>query len=362
MTPTIKFKWENLNPTPDPDHGVPCERSSHGLSLLKGGKALILYGGENVARTPLDPLQSTWAAEEKDGVWSWRCISHASASESSAQCPPARVAHAQCAYDDNTVYAFGGRAGIQMEEAAMNDLWKLDCSGEPGTETWSVVKPDLKNGDPPPEPRSFHKMLCLGTNLYVFGGCGAGRLADLYRFDVLKSTWHILPASSLRGRGGANFMPFDSDKILGVVAGFCGEESNDGQLFDIAAEKWNGMDLSEQLSGLRPRSVCISASYPSLGVSVIFGGEVDPSAKGHEGAGGFENDIVLLDEKTAKYLSTTAALAEGEVWPETRGWSDGASVDDVAGIAGKLYIYGGLSGDDAKPIRLSDLWCLNIQK
>jgi hypothetical protein len=108
--------------------------------------------------------------------------------------------------------------------------------------------------------------------------------------------------------------------------------------------------------------VCISASYPSLGVSVIFGGEVDPSAKGHEGAGGFENDIVLLDEKTAKYLSTTAALAEGEVWPETRGWSDGASVDDVAGIAGKLYIYGGLSGDDAKPIRLSDLWCLNIQK
>jgi len=365
MTLSIKFTWEHLSPTADPVHGLPCERSSHGLSLFKGGKTIILHGGERVARTPLEPSQCTWAAEEKKGVWSWRCIHNPPVAESLALCPPARVAHSQCVYDDNTVYIFGGRAGIQMGEAAMNDLWKLDCSGEAGTETWSLVNPDLEKGDPPPEPRSFHKMLCLGTNLYVFGGCGAGRLADLYRFDVLESTWHHMPVSSLRGRGGANFIPFDSDRILGVVAGFCGEESNDSQLFDTAAGKWNDMhpvSEEEQLSGFRPRSVCISASYPSLGVSVIFGGEVDPSAKGHEGAGGFENDIILLDEKTAKYLSTTtAASAEGKAWPETRGWSDGASITDTAGN-GKLYFYGGLSGDDAEPKRLGDLWCLNIQK
>eukprot|EP00121_Abeoforma_whisleri_P002114 Awhi_evm1s1892 len=155
---TVKFSWiwAKLNPAPDADHGVPCQRSSHGISLLNGGRTLLLHGGEKVARTPLDSSQATWAADEKDGFWSWRNISPPS------PCPPPRVAHSQCVYNDNIIYIFGGRAGITMEEAAMNDLWKLDCSGEAGTEKWTLVIPD---GDVP-EPRSFHRMLSIGTNLY----------------------------------------------------------------------------------------------------------------------------------------------------------------------------------------------------
>eukprot|EP00980_Cylindrotheca_fusiformis_P029042 scaffold22701_cov123-Cylindrotheca_fusiformis.AAC.21 len=346
------LSWEKIVPKDDPEHGSPCERSSHGLSVLKGGKLLILYGGEQVARTPLEPAQTTWAAEEVDGAWSWRLIS--------SPCPPARVAHAQCVYDDSVIYVFGGRAGITMGEKAMNDLWKLDCSGEPGTETWSLVTPDLENGDQPPEARSFHKALCLGTTVYVFGGCGAnGRMADLHSFDISTSKWRALPASSLlRGRGGPNFMTFDSGKLLGVVAGFCGEESNDGHMFDIASGSWQEEDMTKKLTGLRPRSVCVSASFPSLGVSVIFGGEVDPSEKGHEGAGGFANDVVLLDEKTGSYI--ICKPADDKPWPEERGWSDGDHVHDANG-GGKLYVYGGLSGDDSNPRRLNDLWRLDIQ-
>ena len=86
-------------------------------------------------------------------------------------------------------------------------------------------------------------------------------------------------------------LTFDSSKYLGVVAGFCGEESNDGHLFDIEKGSWQEKDINNELDGLRPRSVCISESFPSIGVSLIFGGEVDPSEKGHEGAGGFENDL-----------------------------------------------------------------------
>jgi hypothetical protein len=352
---TVKLTWTKLDPKPDPQHGKPCERSSHGFSLVQKGSRMILHGGEQVARTPLEPSQATWAADPKGDTWTWRLID-------STNGPHARIAHAQAVYNDAVVYAFGGRAGITMQEQAMNDLWKLDCSGAPGTESWSVVSPDLEKGDSPPEERSFHKMLCVGTNLYVFGGCSAnhGRLADIHKFDILTNTWHNMGASSiLRGRGGATLLTLSSGKLLGVVAGFCGEESNDGHSFNLESGKWEGKDLTAELEGLRPRSVCVSGSFPSTGMSVIFGGEVDPSAKGHEGAGGFENDVVLLDESTGKYQGSTSA--SGEQWPEIRGWSDADGLDDGNGD-GQLFIFGGLSGDDANPKRLDDLWRLDIKK
>jgi len=356
----VKLVWSKIVPKTDPRYGMPCERSSHGLSMVHKGKCMILYGGEQIARTPLEPSQATWAADaNNDGAWTWRrIVSHHITNNGP---PPARIAHAQAVYDDSVVYVFGGRAGITMGERAMNDLWKLDCSRGPGTETWSMVIPDLVKGDAPPEERSFHKMLCVGSNLYVFGGCSAsGRLADIHMFDIIANTWTNIGASALlKGRGGPNFMTFSSEAMLGVIAGFSGEESNDGHLFNLSSTAWEGVGMANQLEGLRPRSVCVSASFPSTGVSVIFGGEVDPSQKGHEGAGGFENDVVLLDESTAQYLTSIPA-SSGE-WPETRGWSAGASVDDGNGI-GKLFVFGGLSGDDTNPKRLNDLWCLDITK
>lgn len=50
-------------------------------------------------------------------------------------------------------------------------------------------------------------MVSIGTNLYVFGGCGEqGRLNDLYKFDTLTLSWTDLPNSNLiSGRGGPSF-------------------------------------------------------------------------------------------------------------------------------------------------------------
>lgn len=341
--------WNKLEPSADPQHHQPLPRSSHGLSTVQKASRLILYGGENIARTPMEAEQQTWAVDlSSDGSSNWRWID-------SSKGPPARVAHAQAAYDDKIVYVFGGRAGITMQEKAMNDLWKLDCSGPAGTETWEQVQ----GGGTLPEERSFHKMLCIGSSLYVFGGCSAnhGRLADIYKFDISTNTWENLGTSSfLKGRGGANFLPLNSGSKLGVIAGFCGEESNDGHMLDVASGKWEETALTPLLQGLRPRSVCVSGSFPSTGLSVIFGGEVDPSAKGHEGAGGFENDVTVLDEKSGKYLGTTPSQAN---WPETRGWSDSVSVDGNG--VGHFYVFGGLTGDDDAPKRLDDLWRLDVE-
>jgi Galactose oxidase, central domain len=361
MTP--KFGWKKLVPLPDPKHGTPCSRSSLGISFLPPTitcpiPRLIVHGGENVARTPLDSSQATWSLDfpsSSDEGSQWRLISN-----DLQQLPPPRVAHAQAYHSpSSTLYIFGGRAGIAMKEQAMNDLWKLDCSGPAGSETWSQVKTE---GDPP-EPRSFHKMMCLDDSLYMFGGCGelSGRLADMYRLDLSSQTWHLLGASHhLRGRGGANMLSLDSGRFIGVVAGFAGEETNDGHMFDVNAGKWCQEPLTPYLEGLRPRSVCLSGSFPSVGVSIIFGGEVDPSAKGHEGAGSFDNSLALIDEKTGKYIETVAAN-DADKWPESRGWSDGCSIDDGMG-GGRIYFFGGLSGNDANPLRLDDLWLLEVSQ
>lgn len=350
----VKLSFTLLTPTPDPVHGSPCARSSHGLSIVQNGTRLILHGGENIARTPLEDTQATWAADidSATGKWQWRRIL-------AQTTPPARLAHAQADWND-CVYIFGGRAGITMDEKAMNDLWKLDTSGDKGSEKWSLVEPEKSISESPPEPRSFHRMVCVNDSLYVFGGCGAnGRLADLHRFDLVKKTWHNLGASSLRGRGGANLLTLASNRMLAVVAGFAGEETADGQTFDIGASKWNDDMLTAPLQGMRPRSVCVSGSFPSVGCAVICGGEVDPSDRGHEGAGGFENDVVVLKEDSGRYVETIKA-SPSDPWPEKRGWSDGATVDD--GKTAHFYIFGGLTGDDANPRRLDDLWRMDIQE
>mmetsp|Transcript_10955 Transcript_10955/g.23710 ORF Transcript_10955/g.23710 Transcript_10955/m.23710 type:complete len:119 (-) Transcript_10955:59-415(-) len=115
------------------------------------------------------------------------------------------------------------------------------------------------------------------------------------------------------------------------------------------------------LKDMRPRSVCVSASFLAKGVAVIFGGEVDPSDRGHEGAGGFENDVVFLDIKSgAVKENIRPSIMEAE-WPEERGWSDGDAGE--IGMSGPcLFMFGGLSGDDKNPRRLADLWQCKIEE
>ena len=388
----VRLAWSRLRPAPDREHGFPCPRSSHGLSALRfpggseGGASsaspprLYLHGGEAVARTPLRDGAgeggelSTWACEPAvgsggggggGGGWRWRAVAPPSR-------PPPRVAHAQAAIG-GVLYVHGGRAGIGMGERAMGDLWALDCT-VPGNETWEEVLPrEGGGGDPPPTARSFHRMVALGTDLYVFGGCGAGgRMADLHRYDTVGRTWSRLGASHLlRGRGGANLIRLDGDGgaakggRLAVVAGFAGEETSDGHVYDAGlGGGWKEEGMGSLLKGLRPRSVCVSGTVGGGGsgksVALVFGGEVDPSELGHEGAGGFENDVVVLDGATGAVLQASVKGPpgsdgeDGEVWPENRGWADGDTLDDT------LYVFGGLSGDDQRPRRLGDLWRCDV--
>lgn len=372
----MRVSFTKLQHLPDPSHGLPIARSSHGFSCMKVNSKLylVLMFGEHVSRTPIPLEQAIWIAETvvdpeldeskinwSNVKWTWRMV------DSSKQLvyPQPRLAHSQTMVGDS-IYIFGGRVGVDMNETSLGDLWKFHVPSE----TWTFIDTSDQCQKDVPEARSFHRIVSVDTSIYLFGGCGGTsgkRLNDLYRFDTIACKWHKLENSALlAGRGGPNVLVLRNshqEKYLAIVAGFKGEETNDGHIYNLTSGSWAASTMSG-LTCLRPRSVCVFGSISSANIGIIFGGEVDPSEKGHEGAGGFTNDLVLIDGASETILETLMAPQDASLklpWPEERGWTDGAVYESKQGT-GSLFFFGGLSGDDENPRRLDDLWVCNLEE
>jgi len=318
--------WRKISSSGD----IPVARSSHSMSAL--GTRVYVYGGEHEARTPIDSRITT--CDVSSGCWEEINVRNGTV-------PDARVAHAQALVLDRHIYIFGGRQGIHMSEAPLNDMHRFDLQ----TKTWTKIFPST----PPPSARSFHRMVAVGDVLYVFGGCSeeGGRLNDLHAFDVVKKTWTQMKSSdAITGRGGANFFASADGRRLFVVAGYAGKETSDIHVFHIESNEWKVVSLGGHFV---PRSVCQSANVG--GVLTIFGGEVGPSEKGHEGAGNFSDDLVLLDDRTGSLLGTCSRGDKNGVSPRARGWGAAAAIG-----RSHLAIFGGLAGNDDMPQRLNDFW------
>ena len=382
-TRRLSAAWSRLSSLKN----APVARSSHGLSAING-KA-YLFGGEAKARHAIDA--SVHCLDYKQGEWK----SMVAAGDS----PTPRVGHAQCSARDH-MFVFGGRTDVDMGEGNLNDLWAFN----PAKSDWT--KFESTNGTTPPEARSFHRAAATNDKVYIFGGCGSdGRLADLHEYDLNALKWRQLPSppEHVAGRGGATFEASSDGRSLLMVAGFAGHETNDILKFDLATEEWEVIP-----SGwLRPRSVCASMSFqhPSGPCVLIFGGEVEPSNQGHEGAGGFASDLISVDPTNgtpmhltiepppkslrkegssflpsaaaaedagdgedppeassssrgkgdASFLPSASAADEFGTSPMARGWGAATAISPTEGI-----MFGGLTGDDKAPVRLDDCWLLRV--
>ena len=312
----------------------PSPRSSHGVSVHNS--MLYVVGGEGEARKPIDmavhilPLQDP-AAE-------WRKVEH---DESS---PPVRFGHAQ-AVAGGKLMLFGGRAGTQMEEAILDDLWSFDF----GSESWAPVQSSSGSA---PSPRSYHAATAVGDKLYLFGGCGvSGRMSDLHEFCTSSNTWRRLPDAPVSGRGGAALESSSDGTGLWLLGGFDGGETRDLLRYDIATAEWK----AHPADWLRPRSV--TASFSLSGSILAFGGEVEPSAEGHEGAGAFADDMVAIDSSTGEQLPVSViSQAADRSLPEARGWGGAAAVSGSQAV-----LFGGLAGSDEAPRRLEDGWQVTLK-
>jgi N-acetylneuraminic acid mutarotase len=167
------MRWESLQA----DGSAPQARSSHSLTSAAGGTHLLLWGGENAPRVPVDT--DIWVFDTASRTWDCPRVC--------GEAPSARLGHVAAAVGD-AMFVHGGRSEV-AETSALSDLFSFT----PATATWTRVS---TSGVAPPR-RNFHAACSQGGSLYVFGGCGdAGRLADLWRFDPGSAKWEELPASA----------------------------------------------------------------------------------------------------------------------------------------------------------------------
>jgi len=132
---------------------APIARSSHEVSLVGG--TVLLFGGEHQARMPIDA--NLWVLKQKtEGTWRWKRM------EVCGEAPSPRIGHAQAAIDTR-LYVMGGRQGITMDEAPLNDLFCFDTT----TSAWQRVEP-APGSAPPPTPRSYHRMVYFpSTRIHI---------------------------------------------------------------------------------------------------------------------------------------------------------------------------------------------------
>lgn len=329
--------WKKLPQTGQ----VPIARSSHGIASVSDG--IVLFGGEHAPRQPID--NETYIYNMKEGVWSVLQTTGA------APCP--RVGATVCAIGE-TVYVFGGRTEV-AEGSSLNDLYTLDVKSC----VWKKLEP---NGLLPPR-RNYHTMAVYKGNLLIFGGCGdAGRLNDLWQYDVGLNAWHDLPSSdAIKGRGGAG-IAVSGDKLW-IVAGFGGTELGDVHSFDFEKGTWScpsccsdAHKLQDNESQTLPkRSVFgIATHQAATGCCghdshiVVFGGEVEPSSEGHAGAGNFSNKVYCFDGQEQRWHTLT--FGDGES-PIPCGWLAATSCNEG------IVMHGGIN---SKNERLDSLWLLQF--
>ncbi|EEC84159.1 hypothetical protein OsI_30530 [Oryza sativa Indica Group] len=308
----------------------PGARSSHAITLV-GGTAYA-FGGEFTPRVPVD--NAMYAFDLKSQCWS--------ALDASGDVPPPRVGVTMASVGA-TVYMFGGR---DQEHKELNELYSFDTA----TNRWTLLSSGA--GDGPPH-RSYHSMVADaagGGKVYVFGGCGdAGRLNDLWAYDVAAGRWEALPSpgEACKPRGGPG-LAVAGGKVW-VVYGFSGEELDDVHCYDPGTGEWSTVETTGGGGGgdkPSPRSVFCAAGIGKH--VVVFGGEVDPSDLGHLGAGKFSAEAFALDTETGAWARLDDA---GEHHPGPRGWC-AFSAGEVDGRRG-LLVYGGNSPTND---RLGDIY------
>lgn len=304
-------------------------RSSHAIAVV--GQKVYAFGGEFVPRVPVDNKLHVFDLE----TLTW------SVSDASGNIPPPRVGVTMAAVGE-TIYVFGGR---DAEHRELNELYSFDTK----TNNWALIS----SGDIGPPNRSYHSMTSDGRHVYVFGGCGvAGRLNDLWAFDVVDSKWVEFPSpgENCKGRGGPG-LEVAQGKIW-VVYGFAGMEMDDVYCFDLGQKTWAQVETT----GLKPTARSVFSTCCSGKHIVVYGGEIDPSDQGHMGAGQFSGEVYALDTETLSWVRLDDRV-ESSGHPGPRGWCAFAGARQ-GGLEG-LLVYGGNSPSND---RLDDIYFLALSR
>jgi N-acetylneuraminic acid mutarotase len=306
------------------DGFVPKGRSSSALTHVNG--KLYLFGGEGVPRIPVDGDLFTF--DLKDHKWS--------VIDTIGKRPSKRLAHTMTSIG-KFLYLYGGR--VQNEDDDLSDLFQYDIEKN----TWCPVDTTGES----PKSRSYHSATALNGNLYLFGGCqhskeGTKRMNDLHVLNLKSLEWKkIEPKNDSPCVRGGTTLTSSGNKIY-IHAGFGGKELDDFYSFDLETLYWTKIDATGDLPGARSVHTLLALEDHLF----LFGGEKEPSQKGHEGAGLYWGDTYVFDLK-----KTAWHQIQGER-PSNRGWIQACVVDKDT-----VAMFGGFTGDE----RVNDLWIFTKQ-
>ena len=417
-------------------------RSSHSLSVIKN-KAYI-FGGEEVPRQPVDNHMHvfTLPLSEHDEV-DYQVIQAPTTAEE-GHVPAPRVGHTASVVDDR-IYVFGGRGGKAMKPLEENGRVHVY---DTKMNTWSFL--DSVAGSPFPAARSYHASTSTehpvnsiaapsgppagsvasaftkeqssgphdhteapfgvtasgfddhGT-IFIHGGCpAAGRVSDLWAFDIASRTWSQFPDAPGPARGGPcltlhrnrlyRFGGFDGQQELGgsidclrLTRSTFDDKGGKGELAVAPLSgKWESMEPPTNALGPGNRSVAgfqPVATGQGRDYLLLFLGEKTPSSSGHEAAGQFWDDVWSFQlppegMTAASFKDATRQLFGAETgestWarcdipeisttekiehPGPRGWFASAPGHDLE--PGSVVLWGGLMSNNK---RTGDGWILTVE-
>ncbi|KAL8701099.1 MAG: hypothetical protein Q9201_005090 [Fulgogasparrea decipioides] len=396
----------------------PLPRSSHSLSVIKG--MAYVFGGEEKPREPVDndmhvlimPLSTVKEVDYKTVP--------AAISTAESGVPAPRVGHTATVVGDR-IYVFGGRGGKSMEALQEEGaVWEYDTKFS----QWSRLTP-VKDS-PFPQARSYHSSASTvhplpsrqdltepahgdvdperhGT-VFIHGGCTAsGRLSDVWGFDVAARTWSPFPDAPGEARGGSS-LTLAQDRLY-RYGGFDGKAELGGQIdyLQLTTTTFNDQGGSGELAVVSPtgkwETVKPSQGSPMPGnrsvaglqavttgqgrnYLLLFLGERDASASGHEAAGKFWDDVwsfqlrpdgmtaaslkdatrELVGAKTGEHTWAPVEIPESSMTegqqaaPGPLGWFASAEGRDMD--PGSIVLWGGVKSDNS---RSSDGWILTVE-
>jgi N-acetylneuraminic acid mutarotase len=318
---TTKMQWDHLD-TPQVSGSLPDARSGPGMVSV--GSDLYVFGGarELYRFAPATAEDSNELFRFSTTERKWEEI-QVSGTKPSARSGPGMAAVG------SDLYVFGGSAvgGVGV----VNDLFrfsttKMQWEQLNGTQVWGS----------PPSGRSYHCMVAVGSDLYVFGG--SSRSNDLFRFSTTKMQWEQLDAPQVSGsppsdRSGSGMVAVGSDLYL--FGGFLYEvygNSNEFFRFSTTKMQWEQLD-APQVSG-SPPSARYQLSMVAVGSDLyVFGGIVFLASNAFDG------------DSNELFRFSTTELKWEEIQVSGTQPSERYSHNMVA-VGSDLYSFGGTSGTD----------------
>lgn len=187
----------------------------------------------------------------------------------------------------------------------LSDLWVVDTDSM----AWHMPRPMGRA----PSPRYGHAAAVVGTSAYVFGGKGPGEAVhnDLYRLDVVRWTWSVVPSTTAPplGRFGHAMVAVE-DKLV-VFGGWDGSSIfNDLWVFDTKSSSW----IKPVVDGPAPspRHGHTMVLSPATGRLIVWGGW----SRSDKGLPDYRKDGQELDTETMTWVRprTTGERPTGRYW------------------------------------------------